>query len=60
MSTIYNILMIYGLAFLIGMAVAGIIWVLFNTLKSDSFNKIKNRENYLDLRNLKHRKILKG
>jgi len=52
--------MIYGLAFLIGMAVAGIIWVLFNTLKSDSFNKIKNRENYLDLRNLKHRKILKG
>jgi hypothetical protein len=48
--------MIYGLAFFIGMLVAGLIWVLFAILKSDNLKKFKNREHYLDLRMLKHKK----
>jgi len=54
MSIIYNIALIYGLTFLIGFFVSGIIWVLFNTMTvkdSDTFTNL--RESYSEMKRLK-------
>jgi hypothetical protein len=53
MKIIYGITMIYGLAFIIGMIVAGIIWLIYNFVKYEGFDKYRNREHYLDMRRFK-------
>jgi hypothetical protein len=57
MNVIFNILMIYGLTFVIGMFVAGVIWLLYNTMNSDSLQRFRNREAYHEMKRLKHKKI---
>jgi len=54
MSIIYNIALIYGLTFLIGFFVSGIIWVLFNTMTAKDSNTFTNlRESYSEMKRLK-------
>jgi hypothetical protein len=57
MNVIFNILMIYGLTFVIGMFVAGVIWLLYNTMNSDSLQRFRHREAYHEMKRLKHKKI---
>jgi hypothetical protein len=56
MNIFYSILMIYALAFVIGMAVAGIIWFVFNILNYKGLDNFKSREHYIDMRRLRLRK----
>jgi hypothetical protein len=54
MSIIYNIALIYGLTFLIGFFVSGIIWVLFNTMTAKDSHKFTTlRESYSEMKRLK-------
>lgn len=55
MKIIINILLIYGLAFAIGMFVACIIWLLYNTMSSDHLKRFTNREAYLEMKRLKQK-----
>ena len=57
MNLIYNILMIYGLTFIIGFFVAGIIWVLYETLTAGKSSKAIRRDPFSDLKRLRQRKI---
>lgn len=57
MSIIYNIMLIYGLTFIIGFFVAGIIWVLFSTMAPKDSNKIIRRESYSEMKRLKHKNV---
>lgn len=56
MKIIFNILMMYGLAFAIGMFVAFIIWLLYNTMSSDNLKRFTHRETYLEMKRLKEKK----
>ena len=49
--------MIYALAFVIGMAVSGIIWLLYKFSDKETWAKIRHREPYHEMRNMKHEKI---
>jgi len=54
MNIIYNIALIYGLTFLIGFFVSGIIWVLFNTMTAKESKTFTNlRESYSEMKRLK-------
>jgi hypothetical protein len=54
MSIIYNIALIYGLTFLIGFFVSGIIWLLFSTMTAKDSNKFTTlRESYSEMKRLK-------
>jgi len=57
MNVIYNIMLIYGLTFVIGFFVSGIIWVLFNTMTAKNTNKIIHREPYNEMKRLKHKNV---
>jgi hypothetical protein len=50
-------MLIYGLTFLIGFFVSGIIWVLFNTMTAKNTNKIIHRESYSEMKRLKHKNL---
>jgi hypothetical protein len=56
MKIILNILMMYGLAFAIGMFVAFIIWLLYTTMSSDNLKRFTHRETYLEMKRLKQKK----
>lgn len=54
MNIIYNIFLIYGITFLIGFMVSGIIWLLFKTMTAKDSNRIATlRESYSEMRRLK-------
>ncbi len=54
MSIIYNITLIYGLTFLIGFFVSGVIWLLFKTMTAKDSNKFTTlRESYSEMKRLK-------
>jgi hypothetical protein len=54
MSIIYNITLIYGLTFLIGFFVSGVIWVLFKTMTAKDSEKFTTlRESYSEMKRLK-------
>jgi hypothetical protein len=55
MNVIYNIMLIYGLTFVIGFFVAGIIWLLFTTMTAKNTNKIIHREPYSEMKRLKYK-----
>jgi len=55
MKIIFNILMMYGLAFVIGMFVAFVIWLLYNTMSSDNLKRFTNRESYHEMKRLKQK-----
>ena len=57
MNVIYNIMLIYALAFVIGLFVAGIIWILYSTMTSKSRSKTNRRDSYLEMKRLKQKKI---
>jgi hypothetical protein len=57
MNLIYNILLIYGLTFVIGFFVSGIIWVIYETLTSGKSPKSTRREPFSELRRIRQRKI---
>ena len=57
MNIIYNIMLIYGLTFIIGFFVSGIIWLLFTTMTAKDSNKIIHRESYSEMKRLKHKNI---
>lgn len=52
-KVVYNILLIYAIAFAIGMFVASIIWVLKRTLTGDKFQRIIHREGYHEMKRMK-------
>jgi hypothetical protein len=54
MNIIYNIMLIYGLTFIIGFFVASLIWVLFTFMTAKDSNKFTNlRESYSEMKRLK-------
>jgi hypothetical protein len=53
----YNIMLIYGLTFVIGFFVSGIIWVLYTTMTAKNSIKITHRESYSELKRLKQKYI---
>lgn len=54
MQIIYNVALIYGLTFLIGFFVSGIIWLLFKTMTATDPNKLTTlRESYSEMKRLK-------
>jgi hypothetical protein len=54
MSIIYNITLIYGLTFLIGFFVSGVIWLLFKTMTAKDSDKFTTlRESYSEMKRLK-------
>ena len=55
MNVIYNVMLIYGLAFVIGMVVSAIVWFLFTTMTTDSISKIVRRETYSEMKRLKQK-----
>lgn len=55
MSLILNILIIFVLAFAIGMFVAAIIWLLYNTMSGETLKRFKRREQYHEMKQLKHK-----
>jgi hypothetical protein len=59
MKIIYSILQIYGLAFIIGMFVAFIIWVMNRAISGDIFHHIVHREGYNEMKRIRHRKNTK-
>lgn len=57
MNILYNIMLIYGLTFVIGFFVAFIIWVLFSTMAPKDSNKIVRRESYSEMKRLKQKNV---
>lgn len=55
MNIFYNIMLMYALAFVIGLFVAFIIWVLYSTMTAQSKPKTRLRESYLELRQLRRK-----
>jgi hypothetical protein len=49
--------MIYGLTFVIGFFVAGIIWVIYKTLTAGKSPKAIRRDPFSDLKRLRQRKL---
>ena len=56
MNIIYNIMLIYALAFVIGLFVALIIWVLYSTMTAENIPKTIRRELYSEMKRLKQKK----
>ena len=56
MNVLYNIMIMYALAFVIGLFVAFIIWVLYSTMTSKSTPKTIRRELYSEMKRLKQKK----
>lgn len=57
MNILYNIMLIYGLTFVIGFFVAFIIWVLFSTMTPKDSNDIIRRESYSEMKRLKQKNV---
>lgn len=57
MGILYNIMLIYGLTFVIGFFVAVIIWVLFSTMAPKDSKTIIRRESYSEMKRLKHKNV---
>jgi hypothetical protein len=57
MNIMYNIMLIYGLTFVIGFFVSGIIWLLYTTMTAKDSIKITHRESYSELKRLKQKYI---
>ena len=57
MKLIYSILMIYGFTFIIGMFVAAIIWLLYNTMNGEMLERFKHREAYYEMKRMKNKKL---
>jgi len=57
MNIIYNIMLIYALAFVIGFFVAGIIWVLYTSMTAKGISKSILRDSYSQIKQLKHKNI---
>lgn len=55
MNILYNIMLMYALAFAIGLFVALIIWILYSSMTAKSSPKIRLRESYLELRQLRRK-----
>jgi hypothetical protein len=56
MKIFYNILIIYGLAFIIGMFVAAIIWVINKTISGDLLHQVIHREDYEEMKRIRRKK----
>jgi len=57
MNVIYNIMLIYALAFVIGFFVAGIIWILYTSMTAKGIGKSILRDSYSQMKQLKQKKI---
>lgn len=57
MNIIFNILIMFVLAFAIGMFVALIIWILYSTMNAEAIQRFKRRETYNEIKQLKNKKI---
>jgi hypothetical protein len=55
MNIIYNIMLIYGLTFIIGLAVSVIIWLLYTTMTSKESIRTTYRESYSEMKRLKRK-----
>lgn len=56
MNIFYNIMLMYALAFVIGLFVSCIIWLLYSTMTAKKMPKTKLRESYSELRSLRQKK----
>jgi len=56
MNILYNIMLMYALAFVIGLFVSCIIWVLYTTMTAKSSPKTTLRESYSELKRLRRKK----
>lgn len=56
MNVLYNIMLMYALAFAIGLFVSCIIWLLYKTMTTKSLSGTIRREAYSELKRLKHKK----
>jgi len=56
MNILYNIMLMYALAFIIGLFVSCIIWVLYSTMTAKSLPKSSFRESYSEMKRLRHKK----
>ena len=52
MSIIYNIMLMYALAFIIGLFVSCIIWLLYTGMTTKSFTKTIQREPYSEIKSI--------
>lgn len=50
-------MLIYGLTFIIGFAVSGIIWLLYTTMTAKESIKITHRESYSEMKRLKRKNV---
>jgi hypothetical protein len=53
---IYNIMLMYALAFVIGLFVSGIIWLLYSTMTAKGAHKSTLRESYSEMKRLRRKK----
>jgi phosphate/sulfate permease len=53
MNVVYNIMLMYVLAFIIGLFVAFIIWVLYSTMTAKNIYKSSRKEVYSEMKRLK-------
>ena len=56
MNVIYNIMLIYALAFAIGFFVAVIIWILYTSMTAKGISKSILRDSYSQMKQLKQKK----
>lgn len=56
MNVIYNIMLIYALAFVIGFFVAFIIWLLYASMTAKGISKSMLRDSYSQMKQLKQKK----
>ena len=56
MSIMYNILLIYALAFIIGLFVSCIIWLLYTGMTTNGIKKTMLRDSYNEIKQLKQKK----
>jgi hypothetical protein len=57
MGIIFNILIMFAMAFAIGMFVAFIIWFLYNTMNAEGLQRFRHRESYREMKQLKQKKV---
>ena len=56
MNVIYNIMLIYILAFVIGFFVAGIIWILYTSMTAKGIGRSILRDSYSQIKQIKQKK----
>jgi len=56
MSLMYNIMLIYALAFIIGLFVSCIIWLLYTGMTTKGITKSNLRDSYNEIKQLKQKK----